>query len=201
MARTSSAYPVSAPYRPGLKPAVPPRRSRRWALALCGVGAVLLLAGVAGGVIWVNRANAESSSGTTEAEAPPARPERFLETVGSLSAGHLYQSFLNIGLLADCVENETYTPEQAEKMLRTVLRLIDLQDHQLFMLKESGLDGEDSQTADRIRSVADALRSLANTLQAYWETGDEADLQQYLAEREDVRTGLLDLLSSRGAAP
>jgi hypothetical protein len=161
----------------------------------------LLLAGVAACVFWVNHANAESTAGTAEAEVPPVRPERFLETVGSLSAGHLYQSFLNIGLLADGVENETYTPEQAEKMLRTVLRLIDLQDHQLFMLKEAGLDAEDAQTADRIRSVADALRSLANTLQAYWETGDEADLQQYLAEREDVRAGLLDLLSSRGAAP
>src|SRR5262245_57768816 len=105
MSSSNRPYLRSLPYQ--APPAQhPPRRGRM--VLYAAAGAALLVLGVAGAVIFANRAGATP-------EPPPARTphERMLETLGGLSAAHLYQSYLNIGLLADAVENETYTEAQA----------------------------------------------------------------------------------------
>src|SRR5207249_7457862 len=51
-------------------------------------------------------------------------PESLLEAVGGLSVAHLYQSYLNIGLLADAVESETYSDKEALPILQKIQDLL-----------------------------------------------------------------------------
>jgi hypothetical protein len=49
-----------------------------------------------------------------------------LEVLGALSATHLYQSHLNVGLLADSVESGSYTIAEAEESLKPVVDMMKL---------------------------------------------------------------------------
>ena len=80
-----------------------------------------------------------------------------LETLGSISAAHLYQSYLNIGLLADAVEKESYTEEQANDMLATVVNLMGTVDKQLEKLSKMDLGEDDIADVERIRDLSGLL--------------------------------------------
>jgi hypothetical protein len=177
----------SLPFQP--PPA--PRRSRlgRKALYLTAGAAVLVLS-VAGAVVFANRGNA-----TTEAAPPAGTPhERMLETLGGLSAAHLYQSYLNIGLLADAVENETYTEAQANSMLAQVVSLMDLVDRQLDKLAKMDLSAEDKQDVERIRNLSGLMRTQVAALRTWWRTGDAAQAVRYHDAREKSWAALTEAL-------
>lgn len=104
---------------------------------------------------------------------PHADPsDRALETVGSLSAAHLYQTYLNLGLLADNTEHDIYNDADAKKMLTTLTDLIDTVDRQLVKFAEGGLGPEDRKKLERVRGLAVLLRIQAAELRAYWDTAD-----------------------------
>ncbi|MBL8800163.1 MAG: hypothetical protein JNM56_40145 [Planctomycetia bacterium] len=100
--------------------------------------------------------------------APPTR-DRALEVVGGLTAGHLYQSYLNIGMLADAVENEVYTDGEAKKLLATVTSLMDTVDVQLTRLNEAIEDAEDRKRLGQVRELTALLRAQARELRGYWD--------------------------------
>jgi len=100
--------------------------------------------------------------------APPTR-DRALEVVGGLTAGHLYQSYLNIGMLADAVENEVYTDGEAKKLLATVTSLMDTVDVQLTRLNEAIEDAEDRKRLAQVRQLTALLRAQAKELRGYWD--------------------------------
>src|SRR4029077_15687161 len=77
--------------------------------------------------------------------------ERYLEALGSLTAVHLYQSYLNIGLLADAAENEQMDYADAEKTLAQIVRLMTLVDRQLDAIGKTGLDQNDQRAMQNIR--------------------------------------------------
>src|SRR5262245_54974985 len=140
-------YPQGVPFRAPLPAARKPGRSR----LLVGVlGGAVLVAVTAGATALVINLTAPRSQAVVTGDAPgpgaarPAVPvpaknaaagksvkERFLEALGGLSAAHVYQSYLNIGLLADGVESEAYSKAEAEQMLATVGNMIDMADRQL----------------------------------------------------------------------
>jgi len=217
-------YPRSQPYRPSGEPATGPGRQRLWTFLMLGAAAVLLVVTVAASVFWVNKANAEPSPEPQAAAPVPAQPaaaekpapakkaalrpakqapplpvhEQLLEGLGGMSAAHLYQSFLNIGLLADGVENETYSPAEAEKMLSTVTGLMDLMDRNLQKLSESGLDAEDRRSVERIRGLSEKLRAQAAALRAYWASEGEAAAERYHRARDEAWAGLSELVAGQG---
>jgi hypothetical protein len=180
MTATANHYPRAMPYRAQV---APPRRRRTLVLAAL---AVLLVAGSAGAVVWFNRPAAE----------PPRTPqERTLEALGSLSASHLYQSYLNIGMLADAVEEGTYTPSQAQEMLAKVVSLMDVVDRQLDRLARGDLSPDDQRDVERIRGLSALLRSQAAALKAYWQnTADTRLASRYHEAREKAWQGLSDVL-------
>jgi hypothetical protein len=131
-------------------------------------------------------------------QTPPR--ERSLETVGGLSAAHLYQSYLNIGLLADAAENDVYSDADAKKLLATILAWMDNIDGQLTRLTESGLDPDNQKSVARVRQVAALLRTQARELRAYWDTADSDTAgkkdheTKFHKAREEAWTGIKDLL-------
>jgi hypothetical protein len=185
--QTTPASPLSAP-PPHWTGALLRHWRREWLFA---GAAALLLAMVATTVVVANRGNRSPGAET----APPhASNERLLETLGGLSAAHLYQSYLNIGMLADAVEKETYTQSQAEEMLATVVGLMATVDKQLDRLAKNDLSAEDKQDVERIRSLSALLRVQVVALRAYWSTGSAQQAARYHDAREKAWQGLSEVL-------
>jgi hypothetical protein len=169
---------------------------RRWTGRL--VGAIVLAALLTAGVIAysLNRVGVAPPAPAQEParpaadiappleSAPPITPRAkidFLEALGSLSATHLYQSHLNIGLLADGVESGTYTVAEAEESLKPVIDMMKQADARLARLAKSELDAEDRRSIQQIQAVSALLRLQADALRAYWATGEmqqAGDFQQ-----------------------
>lgn len=107
-----------------------------------------------------------------------------LENVGSVSSIQLYQSYLNVGMLADAVENETYTKQDAGEVLATIAAFLQTVDRQMEKLEQIGLEKEDMDSIKRIRDVSKLLRSQTQDLQTHWQTGDKAAFASFHEARQ-----------------
>ena len=123
-----------------------------------------------------------------------ASKEVFLETLGGLSATNLYQSYLNIGLLADGVENKAITVEAATKTLKIVTSCLSLVHCKLAKLDKATLDPEDHDSLEQIKAVIELLRLQTQTLLAYWATGTTEQSEDYEKARKATWTGLSRIL-------
>jgi len=120
--------------------------------------------------------------------------EPYLETIGGLSAVHLYQSYLNIGLLADAVENETYTRAEAVNVMLTVMELVNMVEKQLGKLPAKGLTPEDEAALDAIQALTRDLRTQSNSLVSYWASGEPAHATRYQSAREQSWNALKEMM-------
>jgi hypothetical protein len=192
--RTPITYARSLPFEPR-KDETTIRVDKR---LLIGGAAGLLLAAVGAMAYWISRPGpaAPLAAASTPATVTPPKTasQRMLETLGGLSAAHLYQSYLNIGLLADAVENDSYSEAQANGMLATVTSLMDMVDRHLDQLGSTDMPKEDRQDMERIRDLAQLLRSQVTSLRAYWRTGDARDARRYHQARDKAWSGLSDVL-------
>jgi hypothetical protein len=119
----------------------------------------------------------------------------YLEALGGLSATHLYQSHLNIGFLADGVESETYTVQDASKNLQAIVEM-KLADLQLAKVVKSGLDPEDQDSIRQIRAVTGLLQLQATSLRAYWTTGDMDQAELYHKARKAASLGIAKVMGT-----
>jgi hypothetical protein len=119
---------------------------------------------------------------------------RSLETMGSLTAAHLYEAFLNIGLLADAREKEVYTAAEAEKLLDSVTRMLDAVDRRLGQMLDDGLHEEDKEAVEHARALGGLLRTQARELRTYWQTDDQAYAEKFQKTRQKSWTGIQALL-------
>lgn len=124
----------------------------------------------------------------------PTHRSDLLEALGGLSATHLYQSHLNIGLLADAVESEIYTIEDAEKSLSSVVELMKLVDAQLAKVAKAGIDAGDQESIRELQAVTAMLHMQAGSLRSYWATGQMEHAEQYHKAREAASQGLAKIL-------
>jgi hypothetical protein len=196
MAPMTASYPRGLPFQPAPPPVAPAssggplrqvlRSRREWLFA---VGGALVVMVVAATVMLVNHGRVP----VVEAAPRPAN-ERMLETLGGLSAAHLYQTYLNIGLLADAVEKETYSQAQALEMLTTVVGLMTTVDRQLDRLAKNELGAEDQRDVERMRSLTALLRVQIVALRAYWSTGSAQQAARYHEAREKAWQGLSEVL-------
>ncbi|TMQ30046.1 MAG: hypothetical protein E6K70_24810 [Planctomycetota bacterium] len=74
---------------------------------------------------------ARSEPVSTAAEPPASEHSQLLETIGTLTSAHYYQTYLNIGLIADGKARGTYTEADAVKVLESVLSLLKSVDRKL----------------------------------------------------------------------
>jgi hypothetical protein len=114
--------------------------------------------------------------------------------VGGLTAAHLYQTYLNLGLLADAVENEVYTPDQGKKLLDEINGLMDTAERQLSQVPPAALKPEERKALERVRAVHAQLRAQSKELRAYWDSEDETHAKQFQKSREEAWAGIKDLL-------
>ncbi len=198
---------VAAPTTPGslTGPSHPgstgePERSRLWTLALAGT--VVLAIGA--GVLLTFVQHSLSVARPPAAAASPAEPnrpanvsevkDRSLETMGSLTAAHVYQGFLNIGLLADARESEVYTEAEAEKLLDSVTRMLDTVDRRLARMLDDSMNEEDKEAVEHARQLSGLLRTQARELRAYWQTGDKEHAEKFQKARQQSWSGIQAVL-------
>src|SRR5262245_14570026 len=118
------------------------------------------------------------------AEKPPADPRAALtETVGLLSGLYLYQTYLNVGLLADGKAERLYDERAARAVLASVLTPLDAVDKQLAKVGELAQTPADRQAAERLRGVVGLLRRQGQELIAFWDSGHPAWGARYEATR------------------
>jgi hypothetical protein len=130
----------------------------------------------------------EAAKATADPKANPppkaAEDRRFLlETIGTLVSTHCYQTYLNIGLVADSKAKGNYSEKDAYRVLDTVLSLLETVDRKLVDLAKVDLDKADRDSLEQIRKLSFLLRSQGKALQSYWETNRDEDAAKY----EDVR--------------
>jgi hypothetical protein len=122
---------------------------------------------------------------TSEKAKNPDRG-RLLEAAGTLTAANCYQTYLNLGLIADGKAKGTYTRKDAYKILDSILALLDSVDGKLAGLAKIDLDKEDRQSLEQMRDLSALLRRQAKELEAFWDSGKEADQGRYESTRKDA---------------
>jgi hypothetical protein len=120
-------------------------------------------------------------------DIPKTAQERrqLLETVGALTTAHCYQTYLNIGLIADGKAKGSYTEKDAAKVLDSVLSTLNSVDRKLAALSKIDLDKQDRESLEQIRDLADLLRQQGKELEAFWDSGKDQDAARYENARKD----------------
>jgi hypothetical protein len=121
---------------------------------------------------------------------------QLLETIGALTAAHCYQSYLNISLLNDGRAKGVYTEKEAARLLDSVLSVLDSVDRKLAALGKINLYREDHDSLEQMRELSDLLRRQGGQLQAFWDSGKEADAAKYEAVRKDSWAAISRLMGT-----
>lgn len=127
------------------------------------------------------------------------------ETVGLLSGLQLYQTYLNVGMLADARAEGLYEASELAQLLGSVVVPLDTVDKQLAKVAAlKGLSKEDATAITRMRKITGLLKQQGKSLQAFWDTGVEDHGKKYEDSRQAAWKELDDLLElspKLGAAP
>ena len=131
-------------------------------------------------------------------KAPVETPTTVLtETVGLLAGVQLYQTYLNIGLLADARAEGTYETQDVETLLESVYKPLAAVEKQLDKVaKLKGMTKEDIEALGQLTKIASLLRQQGEELTAFWNSGEEVKGKKYEATRKKSWTeieALLDL--------
>jgi hypothetical protein len=148
------------------------------------------------------RSDAAKAGETTKAGEPAAarQPPKvagqaLLESVGVLTAAHCYQSYLNIGLLADGRAKGIYTKKEASQLLDSVLSVLDSIDRRLAVLGKIDLGKEDHDSLEQMRDLSDLLRRQGKQLETFWDSGKDEDAAKYEDDRKDSWAAISRLTS------
>jgi hypothetical protein len=137
------------------------------------------------------------ASKAVESGKPAEQPKdrrALLETVGALTASHCYQTYLNIGLVADAKARGTYSEKDAYKILESVLSLLDTVDRKLADLTKFDLDGRDRESLEQMRKLSRLLHDQGKALETSWDTGRPEDTGKYENVRKDSWAAISKLL-------
>jgi hypothetical protein len=120
--------------------------------------------------------------------------ERLLETIGSLTEAHCFQTYLNIGLIADGKAKGTYSDKDARKVLASVLSVVHLMEQKLDALDKMDLTKDDREKLEQLRAVSALLRQQGNELLAYWDNGKEEQAAKYEELRKNAWATISELM-------
>lgn len=188
------------------------RHMRRWTFMMVG-GALLLAVVFIGVQLFLMKGISKHHDNEADKQQPPAwttqttsglgkpfsasreRPtvtqktqdETLLSVIGNLEGAHLYQTFLNIGLLADARGKDVYSPQQAAELLDAINLFIDNAAEQLANVPPSSYPTDvDRKEMELAGIVTTLLRRQTRELKAYWDTGDPVHEQSFQKARSEA---------------
>ena len=119
---------------------------------------------------------------------------RLLEALGTLTAAHYFQTYLNIGFIADGKTRGTYTDRDARKVLDSVLSLVNSTERKLEALEKIDLSSGDRARLVELQAVSALLRQQGKELQAWWDAGKDENAARYEALRQSAWAAILKLM-------
>ena len=152
---------------------------------------LLALLLIGSGPAWLS---AQDKSTAPKKEAVSDKETLLLETLGALAGAQLYQSYLNIGFIADGRAEGTYEEKDIQQILSSVLTLMEALDKKLDQVGKLDLSKDDREGIAEIRKLSGLLRLQADELQAFWKTGDKARADKYEKTRKEAWAGISKLL-------
>jgi hypothetical protein len=142
---------------------------------------------------------ADKPEHATDASTPGGTPDpTSLETIGALTAAHYFLTYLNIGFIADAKAKGDYSTEDARKVLRTVLSVVDSVDRQLEALGKRNVAKEDRKSLEQMRAISALFRQQGKDLQTYWDSRQDEDAARYESQRKNTYSAISKLM---GVAP
>ncbi len=171
------------------------------------VGVALVLA--AGGLFAVNTAirttgqpPLSNPAAVQPQPAPVVQPDQAPESMGVLTEAlglvsglQLYQTYLNIGLLADVRAEGLYEAGELSQLLGTVVTPLEQVDKQLGRVAAiKGLSKDDVAALARMRKIVGQLQAQGKSLQTFWDTGVQDHGKRYEIARQAAWKELDDLL-------
>ena len=107
-----------------------------------------------------------------------------METVGLLSTLHLYQTYLNIGFIADGRAEELYDDAESKQLLGSVLTPLEKVSAQLDKIGKLATTKDDREAVEKLKKIATLLKQQGKELQDFWVSGKEQDGEKYEATRK-----------------
>jgi hypothetical protein len=120
--------------------------------------------------------------------------EALTEMVGVLAGLQVYNTYLNIGLLADGLAAGLYEPADAYQLLGSVVKPLEQVELQLDKLAKHPLSKGDLEAVQRIKKITTLLRQQGKELDAYWTTGKSDSSKKYDAARQAAWKEISSLL-------
>jgi len=151
---------------------------------------LIVLAALATGVVPGDRTLGQPPTAPPPEEkkdAPPTDAQgQLMETVGLLSGLYLYQSYLNIGLLADGKAEKIYDEKAARSVLGSILTPLSTVDQQLGKVAKMARTQADREAVEQLRVIVTLLRQQGRDLTAFWDSGRPEDGAKYETTRKEA---------------
>jgi hypothetical protein len=108
-------------------------------------------------------------------------------TVAALASAHCYQTYLNMGFIADGKDKNTYSEKDARKLLDSVLSTVNSLDRSLEALDKFEMEDDERANLEQVRAAWALLRQQGKQLHVVWDGGKDRDedLKKYESLRRN----------------
>lgn len=134
----------------------------------------------------------QPSSPSSGLQLPPVvqplsqEDELHLNTIGAFSAGFVLQSYGYIGVLADALSKDVYSPELVREMLGETIKYLRNLDQQLEKYRTADIAAGDRRFIAQIQEIVGLLQGEAEALSAFAKTRDKSDLERFENARRNA---------------
>jgi hypothetical protein len=176
------------------------------------IGYVCLLAGVVTlAFLTAERCNRVVVAQEPKAQEPKADGDakatdqeqisELLETVGMLGGLNLYQTYLNVGLIADGKSQGVYGDDDAKELLGSVLTPLETLTERFDKAGKITTSKEDKAAIARVSKAAGLLKTQGQHLVSFWNDGKESDGNRYEASRKLAYAEISDMIGLNKKLP
>lgn len=125
---------------------------------------------------------------------PAAAVDTKLQLIGSLASSHVYTTFGYIGVVADNVQKDLYTPEDVDRLMKEISVISDPLIEQLVALQKSEITPEDAKAVQEIIEIYSLLKNESEALRTYAKDKSEANGNEFNRRRTEAWTRVAKLL-------
>ena len=164
-------------------------RPTHWAIiAVLGVG------------LWTLPAVTQSQE-VKPASKPAAPVDTKLQLIGSLASSHVYTTFGYIGVVADNVQKDLYTPDDVDRLMKEITVITDPLIVQLVALQKTVMTPEDAKAVQEIIEIYALLKKESDSLRTYAKEKTEDNGSEFNRRRAEAWTRVAKLLDIPGQPP
>jgi len=130
---------------------------------------------------------ADGQSPPIEVKSVPAEDETqttLTESLGLFASLQLYNTYLNIGILADAMTEGMYEARDVYQLLGSVVHPLDRVEKQLDKLAKLKLSKDDLDALAKMKKISTLLRQQGKELDLFWDKGKPENSKNYETARQ-----------------